>query len=207
MKYFLIAFLFCSTTFLIAQEEEEDFVAKYHEFDGLNVDGMLGLQLGSHPADANTLIYTLGGFPRYSLVTPTDWLSLSVGVPVQLGLEVASTLSSTRISFASDVPAVVDINIGSQANPYSEYYAGFFVGGGINYNLSYFSINNQQLASHSFGPILHSGIRWIYQERPMGVRLAYMWGFANNVEEDPAIIYEGKTYPTFLSLNITYGIL
>jgi hypothetical protein len=207
MKYFLLTFFLCTTIFLPAQEEKTETIKKYNEYGGLNLGGILGMQLGDHPGDINTQNFTLGVFPRYTLVAPNDWFGISVGSPLQLGLDIRSSTSGSLVSFAADLPAVADINFGSQANPYSEFYVGAFIGAGIDYNLTYFSVNDQKLSSHSFGPIVHGGLRWIYNDRPMGLRIAYMWGLVNNLEKDPAIIYEGNTYPSFLSFNLTYAFL
>jgi len=210
MKYFLFTILFSATLFLSAQnvqDEDEVYHEKFDEYKGLKLDGIGGLQMGIHPANFNTIIYTIGAFPRYSFVAPKDWFSISAGVPIQFGFDLLSTSSGSFISFTSDVPLVIDVNIGSQSTPDSEYYVGAFAGAGLNYNLSYFLYNNQKLVSHSFGPLVHAGLRWLYNERPVGFRVSYLWGLLNNVEEDPAIIYEKKTYPTFITFNITYGIL
>lgn len=208
MKHFLFTIFFSSAIFLTAQKDEKkEQATKYNEFGGLSTCGMLGFQYGEHPADFNTSIFTMGLYPKYSFIAPTDWFGVSIGTPLQFGLDVRSNLSTSAISFSTDLPAVVDLSVGSQANPYSEYLVGFFIGGGLNYNLTYFSFANQQLTSHSFGPVFHCGIKWLYYEKPMGFRISYMWGVTNNMEKDSSIIYDGRSYPTFLSLNLTYGLL
>lgn len=209
MKHLLLTFILITPFLLSAQNDDnddgEEYIESYNEYSGLKLDGMMGTQIGIHPANFNTIIYSLGAYPRYAFVAPRDWFSITAGVPIQLGFDLLSNGSSTFIAFTSDVPASVDINLGSQSTPDGEYYVGAFAGGGLNYNFSYFSQNEKP--SHSFGPMVHGGLRWIYRERPVGFRVSYLWGLVNNVEEDPAIIYEEKTYPTFISFNITYGIL
>lgn len=210
MRYLLITFILITPFFVSAQDDSDDgeeYIEKYNEYSGLKLDGMMGAQMGIHPANFNTIIYSLGAYPRYAFVAPRDWFSITAGMPIQLGFDLLSNGSSTFLSFTSDVPIAVDVNLGSQSTPDGEYYVGAFAGAGIDYNLSYFLYNNQKLVSHSFGPMVHGGLRWLYRERPVGFRVSYLWGLVNNVEEDPAIIYEGKTYPTFISFNITYGIL
>tara|TARA_B100000795_G_scaffold269852_1_gene260714 strand:+ start:2637 stop:3269 length:633 start_codon:yes stop_codon:yes gene_type:complete len=210
MNYFLFAILFNATLFLSAQDVEDknaSYHRKYDEYKGLKIDGIGGFQKGVHPAKFNTIIYTIGAFPRYSFIAPKDWFSISAGVPLQFGFDLLSTSSGSFVSFTSDFPIVLDVNIGSQSTPDSEYYIGTFAGAGLNYNLSYFLYGNQKLVSHSLGPIVHAGLRWLYNERPIGFRISYLWGLLNNTKKDPAIIYENKNYPTFITFNITYGIL
>ncbi len=212
MKYFLFTILSGLALFSSAQDvqdenNDDDSKVKYDEYKGIKIDGMAGIQYGIHPANFNTVIYTLGAFPRYNFVAPKDWVSISAGVPVQMGFDLLSGSGGTFISFTSDLPAVVDLNLGSQSTPEDEYYVGGFVGGGINYNLSYFLYNNQKIVSHSFGPVVHAGLRWRYNGRPGGIRVAYLRGLISNFEKDDFLVNDEDLYPSFISLNLTYGIL
>ena len=211
MKYLLFISLLIITSLSPAQNDQnkrQRLRERNDEYKGYKLDGMMGLQRGYHPANFNTIIYTLGGFPRYNFVAPKDWFSISAGSPVQLGFDLLTSNVGTFVSFTSDIPAVVDINLGSQATKDGEYYFGGFIGGGINYNLSYFLYNTQKIVSHSFGPIIHAGLRWLYRERPVGFRISYLKGVINNAEKDDWIINDDEDlYPTFITLNVTYGIL
>ena len=190
------------------QNEDLSPHVKYNEYKGAKLDGMMGIQLGYHPANFNTMIYTLGGFPRYNFVAPKDWFSISAGAPIQVGFDLLSGNAGTFVSFTSDLPTVIDINLGAQSTADSEYYIGGFIGGGVNYNLSYFLYNTQKIVSHSFGPVVHAGLRWLYKERPVGFRISYLKGEINNAEKDEWLVNDKEDlYPTFITLNVTYGIL
>lgn len=211
MKYLLLINLLITTLLSHAQNNQNEnlgYKERYNKYNGYKIDGMMGIQAGSHPANFTTMIYTLGGFPRYNFVAPKDWFSISAGAPVQFGFDLLSTNVGTFVSFTSDLPAVIDINLGSQSTADREYYFGGFIGGGINYNLSYFLYNTQKIVSHSFGPVLHAGLRWIYKKRPVGFRVSYLKGVVNNAEKDDWIVNDDEDlYPTFITINVTYGIL
>ena len=211
MKYLLVINLLIITSLSPAQNNQNEDLGspnRYDGYKGYKLDGMMGIQLGYHPANFNTIIYTIGGFPRYNFVAPKDWFSISAGAPVQLGFDLLSSNAGTFVSFTSDLPAVVDINLGSQSTSDSEYYIGGFIGGGVNYNLSYFLYNTQKIVSHSFGPVVHAGLRWIYKERPVGFRISYLKGIINNAEKDEWLVNDAADlYPTFITINATYGIL
>ncbi len=211
MKYKLFLNLLIITLLSPAQNDQNEDSSpqeRYNEYKGNKLDGMMGIQLGYHPANFNTIIYTIGGFPRHNFVAPKDWFSISAGAPVQFGFDLLSGNAGTFVSFTSDLPAVVDINLGAQSTTDSEYYIGGFIGGGVNYNLSYFLYNNQKIVSHSFGPIVHAGLKWLYKERPVGFRVSYLKGVINNAEKDEWLVNDTEDlYPTFITLNVTYGIL
>lgn len=204
MKHFIIAFLliFSGSSF----SQEESIVVNFDEYVGWNVDGMTGLQFGYHPGNGEPAIYTFGLYPRYNFFAPTEWFSISAGAPLQMGLDFLTFNSDLFVSFAADIPATIDINIGARSTTYNESLVGAFIGGGINYNYSYFLAGDNKLRSHAFGPIVHGGFRWTYYGRPLGVRAAYLWGLANNVEQDPFILFEGPTYPRFLSVSLLVGL-
>ena len=211
MKYLLVINLLIITLLSPAQNNQNEDLGspnRYDEYKGYKLDGMMGIQLGYHPANFNTIIYTIGGFPRYNFVAPKDWFSISAGAPVQLGFDLLSSNAGTFVAFTSDLPAVVDINLGSQSTSDSEYYIGGFIGGGVNYNLSYFLYNTQKIVSHSFGPVVHAGLRWIYKERPVGFRISYLKGIINNAKKDEWLVNDAADlYPSFITINATYGIL
>lgn len=211
MKYILFLNLLIIALLSPAQKMQNEGLGsqgKYNEYKGNKLDGMMGIQLGYHPANFNTIIYTIGGFPRYNFVAPKDWFSISAGAPVQVGFDLLSSNAGTFVSFTSDLPVVIDINLGAQSTTDSEYYIGGFIGGGLNYNLSYFLYNTQKIVSHSFGPVVHAGLRWLYRERPVGFRISYLKGVINNAEKDEWLVNDTEDlYPTFITLNVTYGIL
>lgn len=191
---------------LIGFSQVKNNAVVYDEFSGYSLDGLSGIQMASIPGDLNPVNYMFGLFGRYNFVAPVNWFSVSAGSPSQLGLNLIASNQGSLLQFTAGIPATIDLNIGARATSENESLIGAFVGGGINYNYTYFKLNNSTINSHAFGPVLHGGFRWTYYGRPLGLRVAHLWGFLNNTELDPTLIIEGRNYPTFLTINLMYGI-
>lgn len=199
---FLLAFL---PIFGFAQEKKSTIV--YDEFAGFNIDGLTGIQSAVIPGDYNPTNYMIGILGRYNFIAPVDWFSISAGSPTQLGLNVIAGSQGSLVQFTAGIPATLDLNVGARATTENESLIGAFVGAGINYNYTYFKLFESTINSHAFGPVVHGGFRWTYYGRPLGFRIAYLWGLIHNTEMDPFLTYEGKDYPVFISFNLMYGIL
>lgn len=203
-KIFLSLVLF--STFLVNAQEESKDKMDISEYKGMSLEGLSGIQFTTLPGNYNPTNYMFGLFPRYNFLAPKDWISLAASSPSQLGLNIVGSSSGSLIQFSADVPVALDLNIGARATGDNESLVGGFVGGGFNYNFTYFTASTIKINSHSVGPMVHAGFRWDLTGRPLGVRVAYMWGLLNNFEQDDSIIYEGNTYPTVLTINLLYGI-
>lgn len=175
-----------------------------NEFSGFSLEGFTGLQFANFPNSINKTSYALGVFPRYNFYAPVDYFSVSVGSPSSIGFELFAGTGGSAIGFLGDIPITLDINLGDRATD-NNYLFGFFAGGGINYNYTYYNYTNTGSASiHSFGPVIHAGFRWVYRGRPTGLRISYMNGIFNNQELPVGIINLEKGNPEFVSIAILY---
>ena len=150
----------------------------------------------------------LGLNVRYNYYTPTNFVSLSIGSPLNIGLQIYSTsFSEPETWYFNDIPLELCLNLGARATKDADYLFGAFFGGGFNYNYSYMKnpVGNE-LSAHTAGPHVSFGIRYKYWGRPVGVRVSYMWGVLNNFKEDPFIIYENSTAPKILNLSFSYSV-
>ena len=154
-----------------------------------SIEGMGTISLNSHP-DGLIPFYGLGVYPRFNFYSPIDYFSVSVGTPLNAGLDAAASSSGTFLSIFTDVPLELAANFGDRATSISEYYFGGYVGVGLNYNFSYF-VNpfGTSIKAHTFGPSASIGFRFNFRDNPAGVRASFMYGVVNNFEEDPFIVY------------------
>lgn len=201
MKYILLFCIVFSSHFVFSQEEKSAF-----DVDKLSLEALTGIQLSIQPGDYDPSNYLLGVFARYNFYSPKDWISVSLSTPAQFGLNMVSTSSGTLTQFSTDIPLTIDLNLGARAINENENLIGGFVGGGLGYNFTYFTVGATKINSHSSGPIVHAGFRLNLNGRPVGIRAAYMWGLINNFEKDEFLIYEEYSFPTTLTLNLFYSI-
>jgi hypothetical protein len=101
-------------------------------------------------------------FPRYNFIENEN-SSLSVGMPVSIGIGLASSTmgDDVGISFAYDIPVVLDYNLGCKSTPDNESTFGGFFGLGFGYN--HFAVSQSQysnLKGNSYGPIFRTGVRF-----------------------------------------------
>lgn len=204
MKHLILITAIFASCFLGAQETKEKL--DLEEYAGFSLEGMTGLQFVSLPGDYNPSNYTFGFLGRYNFIAPTEWISLSASSPTQMGLNIIASNAGSLMQFSADIPFALDLNLGARATTDNLNMIGGFMGGGINYNYTFLNYSTIKINSHSFGPMVHAGIRWDLNNRPMGLRVSYMWGLFNNFEKDEAVVYEGKSYPTVLTINLLYGI-
>jgi hypothetical protein len=109
-------------------------------------------------------------FPRYNFVEGSN-TSVSIGAPVSVGVGIYSSYNNddVGISFAYDLPAVVDFNFGakSTANNIKKY--GGYVGAGFGYykvSISQTSYSNFNGAT--YGPIFRGGARFGFSAKGLG---------------------------------------
>ena len=101
-------------------------------------------------------------FPRYNFVENEN-SSISVGAPSGVGLAVVSNTSGddAGISFAYDLPVVVDYNMGCKSTKENDKHFGGYVGAGFGYYK--ISISNSEYSNYNgatYGPMLRGGVRF-----------------------------------------------
>lgn len=114
----------------------------------------------------------------------TDNSSLSIGFPVGagVGLMTNSDFSDAGVSFAFDVPAVLDYNIGFNATPYTPGSFGGYFGVGFGYYKAIITGSNySDFNGATYGPMVRGGIRIrnanrYGQESPMTFGIYYKKG-------------------------------
>ena len=216
MKKLLFLFLISISFHSLSQEEEEEESLTevqeglpFAQYSGWSLEALLTAQLISQPESENILpFYGMGVYPRYNY-SLVKYYSIAIGAPLNGGIEAASygSSSASYFKFFADVPLELTLNVGSRATKNANYLFGAYVGGGLGYNYYVFSNSlGNRASTHSFGPMISSGIRYKYFGRPLGIRLSYMLGVINNFKEDPYITYNNSTNPKILSLSIVYGV-
>lgn len=101
-------------------------------------------------------------FPRINFIENEN-SSVSVGAPLGVGFGMVKDLGGNAdgVSFAYDLPAVIDYNFGFKATPESEGTFGGYAGAGFGYfkvNVSSSSFGN--FTGATYGPILRGGLRF-----------------------------------------------
>lgn len=176
----------------------------YTSFDIEGQSGLYFLTLGDQ--DRQRIFYTFGGFPRYNFYAPSDIFSFSVGAPMSLGVDFLAGSFGSFYGFMFDAPLIVDFNLGCSATKDNGYLFGLFAGGGINYNFSTFGSNNVSFTNHLLGPVIHGGLRWIYNQSETGFRLSYMFQQPEKGEEVNGIQVTNPINRFVFSINLIVGI-
>ena len=101
-------------------------------------------------------------FPRYNFIENEN-SSISVGAPIGVGLAVVSNTSGddAGISFAYDLPVVVDYNMGCKSTKENDKHFGGYVGAGFGYYK--ISISNSEYSNYNgatYGPMVRGGVRF-----------------------------------------------
>ena len=204
MKKLLFLFLVSISLENFSQEDEGVTYAKY---SGWSMEAFITGQFSEQPGSDMILpFYGIGLYPRYnrSLV---NYFSVAIGTPINGGFEAQGSSTGSYFQFFADVPIELSLNLGSQATKDADYFFGAYIGGGLDYNYSVFSNSlGYRVNSHSFGPMISAGIRYMFRGRPIGIRLSYMLGMVNNFKEDPYIIYNKSTNPKILTLSLTSSV-
>lgn len=205
-KFFFLIVLLHASAAVYAQEENKvnSSMRAYQEFQGWSADAMAGLFF---PLDVPLFYYSVGGYPRYNFIAPKDYFSISVGAPLNFGFSMLGNSSGTFIQVLADVPATVDLNIGSRATTFNESLIGAYLGAGLNYNYMYYGIGEIKENLHTFGPVIHAGLRWEINGRETGFRISYLSGFNTQREQEVnGIIQEGEPANRIFSISVIYGI-
>ena len=189
----------------------------FKEYQGWSGDAMGGIFI---PNTVPLLFYSFGAYPRYNFFAPKDYLTLSLGAPLNLGFNLATGTFGSLIQFMGDVPITIDFNIGSRATEFNESLFGGYIGGGLNYDYMFYQRKIQsetteylqKINLHTFGLIIHGGFRWEINGRQTGFRISYLSGFATpeesttNEEGSIEIINGGNEGNKIFSFSVIYGI-
>lgn len=125
-----------------------------------------------------------------------DNLSLSVGVPLSVGLggNYSSHIGSyrnetTNIRFMFNLPAIVNVNFGRGSSKNAHNRIGFFAGAGYGYHFSTEADNysgdygeyNSAESSSTTGPVANAGLRiGVGRVHNIEIKLSYMKGVTDN---------------------------
>ncbi len=100
-------------------------------------------------------------FPRYNFIENSN-SSVSIGLPVGAGIGIASNTygGDAGISFAYDLAAALDYNMGYKSVSETEnYFGGYF---GIGFGYYHVSISGSEYSNFtgaSYGPMIRGGVR------------------------------------------------
>jgi hypothetical protein len=104
----------------------------------------------------------LSYFPRYNF-SEADNSSFSIGAPVGVGVGIASNTNGddAGVSFAYDLPIVIDYNFGCKATSEIESNFGGYVGVGFGYyRVSISKSAYSDFTGTTYGPMGRAGIRF-----------------------------------------------
>ena len=188
-----------------SQKEEEG--VPFAEYSGWDLEALLTSQFRTQPSsDVPIPFYGMGVYPRYNY-SLVDYFSVGFGTPINGGIDASSSSFGSYFKFFTDIPLEITLNFGSKATKNTDYLFGAYFGGGLDYNYSVFSNSNGYRSNtHSFGPMISTGIRYNYFGRPLGIRLSYLLGIVNNFKEETNVTYPNGTTPKILTLSLAYGV-
>ena len=192
----------------------------YKEYQGWSADAMAGMFI---PSSVPLIFYSFGAYPRYNFFAPKDYITLSLGSPLNFGFNFSAGTFGSLVQFMGDVPLTIDLNIGSRATEFNESLFGGYIGGGINYDYMFYQRILQSEATeylekvnlHTLGFMIHGGFRWEINGKQTGFRVSYLSGFPKST---PDVVNVGGEWVTsedqstqtpgnkILSISVIYGI-
>lgn len=184
-KIMLLLVLFFITTTVFCQ-------AFMH---GAGVTVLVGSAKGSDVTVGEGLTY----FPRINFLE-TSTLSVSVGIPLSLGLSASSSYyigsgvygsNPASIGFVANVPLIVNLNVGRGSTKENRDRYGYFVGAGFGYHHGNFITTKTNSSGYdytgvesinSFGPAANAGVRIGVgrAHRNIEIRFSFMKGLNEN---------------------------
>jgi len=163
---------------------------------GAGVTVLVGSSKGGNVTVAEGLTY----FPRVNFLE-TDAISVSVGVPLSVGISASSSYYSSNsggyysepgaIGFVANVPLIINLNMGRGSTKDNPDRYGYFVGAGFGYHHGDFITTQTDVSGYSytasesinsFGPAANAGFRIGVgrAHRNIEIRLSYMKGLNEN---------------------------
>ena len=165
----------------------------FKEFSGFSYEILAGFFI---PSSIPLVYYSFGFYPRYNILAPKDWISLSVGSPTNAGFDFAAGSGGSLIRYMLDIPLTLDVNLGARATKDNTSIFGAFLGAGLNYNFMHVTFNNYKADVNTFGPVIHGGLRWMMNGRPSGIRISYLTGLS----------FDGLPSNRVFAFSFVYGI-
>jgi len=107
-------------------------------------------------------------FPRYNL-TQNSKSSLSIGLPVSLGLGSADNGYSSGLYFAGDVSLGAYFNSGLKSSEENESKFGYFLGAGFSYGHVGIYLDEGTVNVNTYGPMVNAGLRFPFKTRAITV--------------------------------------
>jgi hypothetical protein len=101
-------------------------------------------------------------FPRLN-ISSTDHSSISIGLPVSVGVGFASDYQSNGkgVYWGFDLPLVADYNIGCKSTPENHNKFGGYFGTGFGFTYTNWNFNGSSSAqANSYGPMIRGGFRF-----------------------------------------------
>ena len=148
---------------------------------------------GFDPVATAILTYS----PRVN-VTESDFMSVSVGLPLTVGFSgnyQASSYDGTQsgnINFMANLPLMVNVNLGAGSSKECEDRFGFFLGAGFGYhfgtqtNYDNYDGESSSKSGSTYGPAGNIGFRFAVgsHQKNIEARLSYMKGLKENYKAD-----------------------
>lgn len=153
-----------------------------HSF-GATISILTGTVTGPGSSSDLTMSQTnLTYFPRYNFIENEN-SSVSIGLPVGIGVGIVTSTfgDDAGISFAYDLPVVVDYNIGCRSTMENDKNFGGYLGVGFGYYKV--SISQSQYSDFSgatYGPMFRGGLRFREYEHAITVGLFFKKGLEKN---------------------------
>ncbi|MCW3118440.1 MAG: hypothetical protein JWM28_2522 [Chitinophagaceae bacterium] len=172
----------------------------------------IGIFVANNPVMDASISGTLSYSPRFNFIE-TDALSVSVGVPINIGFSGSYSLQyssyygseeNNSLGFMINAPFMLNLNVGAGSSRETESRFGFFIGGG--FGLHYGDVgkivtdeygyeNYKTQYSSILGPAGNAGIRIAVgrQQKNIEIRLSYMKG----IDDSKTSIYGINTLFNF----------
>lgn len=129
---------------------------------GVTISGLYGKITTPYSSSSFSLAQTnLTYFPRYNFVENEN-SSISIGFPLGIGIGIASNTygNDAGISFAYDLPATIDYNIGFKSTSENEKTFGVYFGAGFGYyKVSISGSQYSDFKGATYGPLFRGGVR------------------------------------------------
>lgn len=129
---------------------------------GATISGLYGRIITPSSSSSFSLAQTnLTYFPRYNFVENEN-SSISIGIPLGIGIGIVSNTygDDAGISFAYDLPAVLDYNFGCKSTIENERKFGGYLGLGFGYyKVSISGSQYSDFKGATYGPLFRGGVR------------------------------------------------
>jgi hypothetical protein len=135
-----------------------------------------------------TVGYGLTYSPRFNFLE-TESLSVSVGIPLSVGISFSTSLYSTNydddvsVGVVLNAPLIVNLNMGRGSSKDNTQKFGFFVGAGAGYYRGDFIDSyDEGYSINAFGPAGNAGVRLGVgrKHRNIEIRFSYLKGINDN---------------------------